>query len=53
MTKRVSSSLSAEEVSFLNLEVSIGEFETFSEALRHYARRGLQAEAKFEDALAI
>ena len=53
ITLRTSLSLSPEEVHFLQLEIAAGLFATISEAQRHYIRRGLQAEGKFEDALAL
>jgi hypothetical protein len=49
--KPISTSISTPEWQFLQVELLLGKFSTPSEAYRHYLRRGLQAEGKFEEAL--
>jgi hypothetical protein len=49
--KSMSTVLSEPEWRFLQIEVLMGQFHGPSEAIRHYVRRGLQAEGKFTDAI--
>jgi len=44
-------SLSTPEWRFIQIEILQGKFDGPAEAIRHYARRGLQAEGKFNEAL--
>lgn len=51
LNKPIFTSLSTPEWRYIQIEVLMGKFAGPAEALRHYARRGLQAEGKFNEAL--
>lgn len=44
-------SLSTPEWRYLQIEILQGKFDGPAHAIRHYVRRGLQAEGKFNEAL--
>lgn len=49
--KHLQTSLSIAEARFLMIEHLTGRFESQADALRYYARRGLEAEGVLEEAL--
>jgi hypothetical protein len=51
LNKEMFTSLSTPEWRFIQIEILMGKFDGPAQAIRHYTRRGLQAEGKFDEAL--